>query len=82
MQVGLGQCCDWCWSDCSWRRDLFFFLTQNQRDWYKALDGLYTPAAIFFLNMSIKLSRMPVGIGIFLWIQGVWAMVGILTGKM
>ena len=77
MVTALRGCKSW-----TMRRDPFFFLTQNQWDRYEALDGSYTPAAIFFLNMSITLLRMLVGIGIFLWIQGVWATVGILTGEM
>ena len=66
---------------CTKRSEPFFFGTQNQRERYDASERSYTPAAIFSLNMSMTLSSIPVGIGMFLYTQGVWATVGILTGE-
>ena len=61
-------------------RELFFFLMQNQHEWYEVSEGLYMPAAIFFLKRSMTLLRIPVGMGMFLYTHGVCTMVGILMG--
>jgi len=59
---------------------LFFFLTQNHREWYKVSECSYTLAASFSQKILITSSKRPGGIGRFLSAQGTCSITGILTG--